>query len=55
MLPISLFTFLCALIDAARAKNELSHAGGNIGGYSVSADGVAQNDPNRKEGSWNQV
>lgn len=37
------------------AKNELSHAGANVGGYSVSASGVAQNDPNRSEGSWNQT
>merc|ERR1712093_473386 len=38
----------------ADLKNDASHAGANIGGYSVSASGVAQNDPNRSAGSWNQ-
>ncbi|GAM82200.1 hypothetical protein ANO11243_001790 [Dothideomycetidae sp. 11243] len=39
----------------ADAKNDLSHAGGNIGGYSVSASGVAKNDPDRNDGRWNQT
>ncbi|GAB7350331.1 hypothetical protein MBLNU459_g0963t1 [Dothideomycetes sp. NU459] len=39
----------------AEVKNDISHAGGNVGGYSVSASGVAKNDPNRSEGSWNQT
>lgn len=39
----------------ADLKNDASHAGANIGGYSVSASGVAQNDPNRSAGSWNQT
>ncbi|KAG9843608.1 hypothetical protein KCU98_g8462, partial [Aureobasidium melanogenum] len=39
----------------ADLKNDASHAGANIGGYSVSASGVAQNDPNRGAGSWNQT
>lgn len=39
----------------AQAEHDLSHAGGNIGGLSVSASGVAANDPNRSAGSWNQT
>ena len=39
----------------ADAKDDVSHAGATIGGYSVSASGVAANDPNRQEGSWNQT
>ena len=39
----------------ADAKDSLSHAGGNIGGVSVSASGVAANDPARQEGAWNQT
>jgi uncharacterized protein YjbJ (UPF0337 family) len=39
----------------AAARQDLSHAGGNIGGFSVSAQGVAANDPNRSAGSWNQT
>jgi len=39
----------------AEAEKELSHAGGNIGGYSLSASGIAKNDPNRSDGSWNQT
>ncbi|CAK4032493.1 Hypothetical predicted protein [Lecanosticta acicola] len=39
----------------AEAKDALSHTGGTVGGYSVSASGVAQNDPNRQDGSWNQT
>ena len=38
----------------AAARDDLSKAGGNIGGVSVSASGVAANDPNRQAGSWNQ-
>ncbi|KAK4506820.1 hypothetical protein PRZ48_000553 [Zasmidium cellare] len=39
----------------ADAKHEVSQAGATIGGVSVSASGVAQNDPNRQTGSWNQT
>ncbi|KAF2725828.1 hypothetical protein K431DRAFT_53522 [Polychaeton citri CBS 116435] len=39
----------------AEAKDTLSHAGGNIGGVSVSSSGVAPNDPDRQAGSWNQT
>lgn len=39
----------------ADVKNDASHAGATIGGYSVSASGVTQNDPNRSAGSWNQT
>jgi uncharacterized protein YjbJ (UPF0337 family) len=39
----------------AEVKHDASHAGANIGGYSVSASGVAGNDPNRSAGSWNQT
>ena len=39
----------------AEIKHDASHAGANVGGYSVSASGIAQNDPNRSEGSWNQT
>jgi uncharacterized protein YjbJ (UPF0337 family) len=39
----------------ADIKHDASHAGANIGGYSVSASGVAENDPNRSAGSWNQT
>jgi uncharacterized protein YjbJ (UPF0337 family) len=39
----------------AEVKHDASHAGANIGGYSVSASGVAENDPNRSAGSWNQT
>ncbi|KAJ9618734.1 hypothetical protein H2203_008938 [Taxawa tesnikishii (nom. ined.)] len=37
------------------AKDDLSHAGGSIGGFSVSSSGVTQNDPDRTQGSWNQT
>ncbi|KAM0720202.1 hypothetical protein Q7P37_004338 [Cladosporium fusiforme] len=37
------------------AREDLSKAGATIGGYSVSAQGVAENDPNRSAGSWNQT
>ncbi|TIA41510.1 hypothetical protein D6C78_01721 [Aureobasidium pullulans] len=39
----------------AEIKHDASRAGANVGGYSVSASGIAQNDPNRSEGSWNQT
>jgi len=39
----------------ADARNDISHAGANICGFSVSAQGVAANDPNRSAGSWNQT
>jgi uncharacterized protein YjbJ (UPF0337 family) len=40
----------------AEAEKELSHAGANIGPYSISSTGaIAQNDPNRSAGSWNQT
>jgi uncharacterized protein YjbJ (UPF0337 family) len=39
----------------ADARQDISHAGANIGGYSVSAQGIAENDPNRSAGSWNQT
>lgn len=41
--------------DIADARDEVSKAGATVGGYSVSASGVAQNDPNRQQGSWNQT
>lgn len=41
--------------DIAEARDEVSKAGASVGGYSVSASGVAANDPNRQEGSWNQT
>ena len=41
--------------DTAEARHEISQAGTNIGGHSVSASGVAANDPNRQAGSWNQT
>lgn len=39
----------------AEAEKELSKAGTNVGPFSVSTSGVAANDPNRTEGSWNQT
>lgn len=39
----------------AQAESDLSHAGATVGGHSVSASGVAKNDPNRSAGSWNQT
>ncbi|KIW03246.1 uncharacterized protein PV09_05467 [Verruconis gallopava] len=39
----------------AQAESDLSHAGANLGPVSVSASGVAANDPNRSAGSWNQT
>lgn len=39
----------------AEAKHDVSKAGATVGGVSVSASGVAQNDPNRQTGSWNQT
>lgn len=45
--------------DAKKAKADLEHdaskAGANLGPVSVSASGVAVNDPNRQQGSWNQT
>ncbi|KAI5369990.1 hypothetical protein Slin15195_G008680 [Septoria linicola] len=41
--------------EVADARNEVSQAGATVGGYSVSASGVAANDPNRQQGSWNQT
>ena len=40
--------------DKAAAENDLSHAGASVGGYSVSASGVAKNDEDRSDGRWNQ-
>jgi len=39
----------------AQAESDISHAGANLGPVSVSASGVAANDPNRSAGSWNQT
>lgn len=39
----------------AQAESDLSHAGANLGPVSVSASGIAPNDPNRSAGSWNQT
>jgi len=40
----------------AEAEKELSHAGANLGPFSISSTGaIAQNDPNRQTGSWNQT
>ncbi|QSZ32858.1 hypothetical protein DSL72_002438 [Monilinia vaccinii-corymbosi] len=40
----------------ATLKNEASHAGASLGGYSVSSSGaVAENDPARQQGAWNQT
>jgi len=41
--------------DHAQAEKALSQAGTNIGPFSISASGIAQNDPNRAAGSWNQT
>jgi hypothetical protein len=41
--------------DKAQLEHDASHASATLGGYSVSASGVAKNDPNRSEGSWNQT
>ncbi|KAF1821126.1 uncharacterized protein K489DRAFT_382165 [Dissoconium aciculare CBS 342.82] len=41
--------------DVAKAKDDVSHAGASVGGYSVSASGVAENHPDRQAGSWNQT
>ena len=41
--------------NEAQVEHDLSHAGANVGGVSVSASGVAANDPNRSAGSWNQT
>ena len=39
----------------ADIKHDASHAGATIRDYIVSASGVAQNDPDRSAGSWNQT
>lgn len=41
--------------DIADARDAASHTGANVGGYSVSSSGVAKNNPDRSEGSWNQT
>lgn len=41
--------------EEAKAKDAVSHAGTTVGGVSVSSSGVAKNDPNRSDGSWNQT
>ena len=41
--------------DKAAAEKDISHAGTNLGPFSVSASGIAANDPNRQQGSWNQT
>merc|ERR1711939_121575 len=38
----------------AEAKDTLSHAGGSVGGFSVSSGGVAKNDSERQGGQWDQ-
>ncbi|OJD34192.1 mismatched base pair and cruciform dna recognition protein [Diplodia corticola] len=39
----------------AQAKDDLSHATAKAGPFTVSSSGVAKDDPNRTEGSWNQT
>ncbi|KAK8214738.1 hypothetical protein M8818_002319 [Zalaria obscura] len=39
----------------AAAKDDLSHAGTNVGPFSVSTSGVAVNDERRTQGSWDQT
>jgi len=39
----------------ADMEHDVSHTGANVGPFSVSASGVAANDPNRQQGSWNQT
>merc|ERR1711977_409680 len=39
----------------AEAKDTLSHAGGSVGGFSVSSGGVAKNDSERQGGQWDQT
>ncbi|KAJ8062535.1 hypothetical protein OCU04_009063 [Sclerotinia nivalis] len=42
--------------DKATLEHDASHAGASVGGYSVSSSGaIAENDPARQEGSWNQT
>ncbi|KAF2103483.1 hypothetical protein NA57DRAFT_63999 [Rhizodiscina lignyota] len=41
--------------DKAQLEDDANHAGASLGGVSVSSSGVAANDPNRTEGSWNQT
>ncbi|KAF2087466.1 hypothetical protein K490DRAFT_73839 [Saccharata proteae CBS 121410] len=40
--------------DAA-ARDDLSHATAKAGPFTVTGSGVAKDDPNRTEGSWNQT
>ncbi|KAB2577210.1 hypothetical protein DBV05_g4098 [Lasiodiplodia theobromae] len=39
----------------AQAKDDLSHAAAKAGPFTVSTSGVAKDDPNRTQGSWNQT
>ncbi|KAL1297264.1 hypothetical protein AAFC00_004823 [Neodothiora populina] len=41
--------------DQAEAKKDLSHAGGSVGPFDVSASGVNAKNEDRTEGSWNQT
>ena len=41
--------------DEAKIKDDASHATAKAGPYTVSASGVARDDPQRSEGSWNQT
>ncbi|KAB8290219.1 hypothetical protein EYC80_011088 [Monilinia laxa] len=42
--------------DKASLEHDASHAGASLAGYSTSSTGaIAQNDPARQEGSWNQT
>ncbi|KAL6415020.1 hypothetical protein AUP68_01561 [Ilyonectria robusta] len=41
--------------DKAELENEASHAAVKVPGGTVSTSGVARDDPNRTEGSWNQT
>lgn len=39
----------------AQAKDDLSHASAKAGPFTVSSSGVAKDDPDRTQGSWNQT
>lgn len=42
--------------DQAKKEHEASQASAKIGGYSVSSSGgIAKDDPNRAQGSWDQT
>lgn len=42
--------------DKAQLENDASHATAKIGNFTASSSGaVTQDDPNRTEGSWNQI